>query len=591
MAGRIPKGFIDELLVRADIVDVIDARVPLTKAGKDYKARCPFHDEKTPSFTVSSDKQFYHCFGCGAHGSAIGFLMAHDHMEFREAVEELAARVGLALPEDAIGEDDAPEAGNELLGVLAEADRFYQRQLRHHPSAQRAVDYLKGRGVSGEIAKRYGIGFAPDGWDSLLSTLASNETQRTVLLRAGLVVRKGSGGYYDRFRDRVMFPIRDTRARVVGFGGRVLDDSEPKYLNSPETPVFHKGREVYGLDLARTAIRREKRVLVVEGYMDVLALAQFGIDFAVATLGTATTREHLHALFRLSPDVIFCFDGDRAGREAAWRALETALPTMQDGRQVSFLFLPEGDDPDSLVRREGKESLLARLAEARSLPDFLFEGLQKQVDVRRLDGRARLAELARPLLAKLPQGVLQQMMVQRLAEFSGVGVDKLLDLVVGKTSPRGAPSAAGTTRAQVRKPPSLVRTAIALLVHEPALARSIGDTSDLAALDMPGIPLLLSLADLLKSQPGLTTGALIERFRDSEYRVAIEKLLEWPHPALQRQLNLEAELSGTLGQLRRALHGQRTDELLRKEHLQGLEAEEKAELSRLLAERQGSSAG
>jgi DNA primase len=576
--------------MRADIVDVIDARVPLTKAGKDYKARCPFHDEKTPSFTVSSDKQFYHCFGCGAHGSAIGFLMAHDHMEFREAVEELAARVGLTLPEGAGGEDEPQEAGNELLSVLAEADRFYQRQLRQHPSAQRAVDYLKGRGVSGEIAKRYGIGFAPDGWDNLLSALAKDETQRAVLLRAGLVVRKTSGGYYDRFRDRVMFPIRDTRGRVVGFGGRVLDDSEPKYLNSPETPVFHKGREVYGLDLARAAIHREKRVLVVEGYMDVLALAQFGVDFAVATLGTATTREHLHALFRLSPDVIFCFDGDRAGREAAWRALETALPTMQDGRQVSFLLLPEGEDPDSLVRKEGAQGVSARLAQARSLPDFLFDELQKQVDVRRLDGRARLAELARPLLAKLPQGVLQQMMVQRLADFSGVGADKLLDLVVGKTSPR-ASRGAPASKAQLRKPPSLVRTAIALLLHQPTLAQAVGDTSDLAALDMPGIPLLLSLVDLLKSQPGLTTGALIERFRDSEYRVAIEKLLEWPHPALQRELNLEAELSGTLGQLRRALHAQRTDELLRKERLQGLEAAEKAELSRLLAEGQGFGAG
>ncbi len=577
--------------MRADIVDVIDARVPLTKAGKDYKARCPFHDEKTPSFTVSSDKQFYHCFGCGAHGSAIGFLMAHDHMEFREAVEELAARVGLVLPEGAGAEDEPQEAGNELLSVLAEADRFYQRQLRKHPSAQRAVDYLKGRGVSGEIAKRYGIGFAPDGWDNLLSALASDETRRTVLLRAGLVVRKASGGYYDRFRNRVMFPIRDTRGRVVGFGGRVLDDSEPKYLNSPETPVFHKGREVYGLDLARTAIRREKRALVVEGYMDVLALAQFGFDFAVATLGTATTREHLHALFRLSPDVIFCFDGDRAGREAAWRALETALPTMQDGRQVSFLLLPEGEDPDSLVRKEGGEGLATRLAQARSLPDFLFEELQKQVDVRRLDGRARLAELARPLLAKLPQGVLQQMMVQRLAEFSGVGADRLSDLVVGKTSPRASRSAPGSDKAQLRKPPSLVRTAIALLLHEPGLAQGVGDTSDLVALDMPGIPLLLLLVDLLKSQPGLTTGALIERFRDSEYRGAIEKLLEWPHPALQRELNLEAELSGTLEQLRKALHAQRTDELLRKERLQGLGAAEKAELSRLLAERQGFGAG
>ena len=574
--------------MRADIVDVIDARVPLTKAGKDYKARCPFHDEKTPSFTVSSDKQFYHCFGCGAHGSAIGFLMAHDHMEFREAVEELASRVGLTLPEGTGAGDEPQEAGRELLDVLAEADHFYQRQLRQHPSAQRAVDYLKGRGLSGEIAKRYGIGFAADGWDNLLSALAKDEDRRTALLRAGLLVRKASGGYYDRFRNRVMFPIHDTRGRVVGFGGRVLDDGEPKYLNSPETPVFHKGREVYGLDLARAAIRREQRVLVVEGYMDVLALAQFGIDFAVATLGTATTREHLQALFRLSQDVIFCFDGDRAGREAAWRALETALPTMQDGRQVSFLLLPEGEDPDSLVRMEGAQSLLTRLGEARPLPDFLFDELQKQVDMRRLDGRARLAELARPLLAKLPQGVLQQMMVQRLAELSGIGADRLSTLVVGKTSPRASKGVVVSARMQLSMR-SLVRQAITLLLHHPGLAQALGDTSDLAALDLPGMPLLLSLLDLLKRQPGLTTGALIERFRDSEYRAAIEKLLELPYPGSQREFDLGAELSGSLRKLRTEfLHEQRTKELLSKE---SLEAAEKAELLRLLAERPGSGAG
>lgn len=568
--------------MRADIVDVIDARVPLTKAGKDYKARCPFHDEKTPSFTVSADKQFYHCFGCGAHGSAIGFVMAYDHLNFREAVEELAGRAGLPLPEEAFEAETPREASGELLEVLSQADRFYRRQLRAHAQAERAVAYLKNRGVSGEIAKRFGLGFAPEGWDHLLSAIGQDESSRQALLRAGLVVKKANGGYYDRFRNRVMFPICDSRGRIIGFGGRVLDDSEPKYLNSPETPLFHKGREMYGLHLAREAIRSEKRVLVVEGYMDVLALAQFGIEFAVATLGTATTRDHLHVLFRLTPDVTFCFDGDRAGRSAAWRALENALPVMQDGRQLSFLFLPEGEDPDSLVRKEGREGLLTRLVDARPLPEFFFDTLQKDVDINRLDGRARLAELARPLLSKMPQGVLRQMMLDRLGEISGMSVDKLSAWIGGASTVR-APKAPPAGPAPTRKPPSLVRTAIALLLHHPTLAQDDLDTGELTALDMPGVALLSALLDLLRGQPDLTTGAIIERFRDSEYGPVLEKLAVWTHPAVQQQVDVKAEWAGVLLQLRRELHAQRTDELLHKERVQGLGPAEKAELTRLLA--------
>jgi DNA primase len=580
--GRIPQAFIDELLMRADIVDVIDARVPLTKAGKDYKARCPFHDEKTPSFTVSADKQFYHCFGCGVHGSAIGFLMAYDHLNFREAVEELAGRAGLPLPEEAFEPEAPREASGELLEVLSQADRFYRHQLRSHAQAERAVAYLKNRGVSGEVAKRFGLGFAPEGWDHLLSTIGRDESSRQALLRAGLVVKKANGGYYDRFRNRVMFPICDSRGRIIGFGGRVLDDSEPKYLNSPETPLFHKGREMYGLHLAREAIRREKRVLVVEGYMDVVALAQFDIEFAVATLGTATTRDHLHALFRLTPDVTFCFDGDRAGRSAAWRALETALPVMQDGRQLSFLFLPEGEDPDSLVRKEGREGLLTRLADARPLPEFFFDTLQKEVDIRRLDGRARLAELARPLLSKMPHGVLRQMMLDRLGEISGMSADKLSAWIGGASTMR-SPGSPPARPAPTRKPPSLVRTAIALLLHHPSLAQDSLDTGELVALDMPGVTLLSALLDLLRNQPGLTTGAIIERFRDSEYGPALEKLAVWTHPAVQQQVDVKAEWAGVLAQLRRELQAQRTDELLHKERVQGLGPAEKAELNVLLA--------
>jgi DNA primase len=581
VAGKIPQSFVDELLQRADIVDLINARVPLTKAGKDYKARCPFHDEKTPSFTVSADKQFYHCFGCGAHGSAIGFLMAYEHMGFREAVEELAARCGVPMPEALVDDGTPTETSQMLREVLAQADGYYRRQLRRHPQAERAVAYLKGRGVSGEIAARYKLGYAPDGWDNLLSALGSDEPRRQALLQAGLIAKK-SGGYYDRFRNRIIFPITDYRDRVIGFGGRVLDNSEPKYLNSPETPLFHKGREIYGLFQARDALHRERRALVVEGYMDVLALAQYGLDFAVATLGTATTRDHLHALFRFTPDVVFCFDGDRAGREAAWRALENALPLLHDGRQVSYLFLPEGEDPDSMVRKEGREGMLGRLAQAVPLPDFFFEHLSKQADVSRLDGRARLAELARPLLLRLPTGVLRQMMLERLAELSRLSAQNLSTLVFkgGETAPakRVRPAALPGNPPF----PSLVRMAVALLLHHPELAQRVNEPSAFAALDVPGIPVLVSLFNLLRTESGLKTGAIIERFRDSELRPHLEKLLRRADPAPAEGFDVTAEFDGILAKLRWEARAQQIDRLLHAEHTSQAQ---KAELVRLLAER------
>ncbi|HKJ77760.1 MAG TPA: DNA primase, partial [Gammaproteobacteria bacterium] len=358
MAGRIPQSFIDDLLSRVDIVEVIDARVPLKKAGRDYAACCPFHDEKTPSFTVSPTKQFFHCFGCGAHGTALGFLMEYDHMGFVEAVEELAAKQGLEIPY----EGGAPAAGpgrdlKPLYDLLGQADRYFRHQLRNHPAAAKAVDYLKGRGVSGEVAAAFGLGYAPPGWDGLLQALGRDDGALKRLVEVGLLIeREEDRRRYDRFRDRVIFPIRDPRGRTVGFGGRVLGDDKPKYLNSPESEVFHKGRELYGLYEAQQAVRRPERLLVVEGYMDVVALAQHGIANAVATLGTAATADHLQRLFRVTGEVVFCFDGDEAGGKAAWRALENAMPQMRDGRQVRFMFLPQGEDPDSLVRAIGGEA-------------------------------------------------------------------------------------------------------------------------------------------------------------------------------------------------------------------------------------------
>jgi DNA primase len=589
MAGRIPKQFIDDLIQRVDIVEVIDARVPLKKAGKDYKACCPFHEEKTPSFTVSPDKQFYHCFGCGVHGTAIGFLMDYEHLSFPEAVEELARQAGIEVPHEARGTISAePPIGADLAELLREAARFYRQQLREHADAPKAVDYLKGRGITGEIAKEFELGFAPDGWDHLLRALGKDEKTREALVTAGLAVKKEGGGYYDRFRARVMFPIHDHRGRIVGFGGRVLDQGEPKYLNSPETPLFHKGRELYGLYRARDAIKRENRVLVVEGYMDVVALAQYGIDYAVATLGTATTREHLERLFRHAPEVVFSFDGDRAGREAAWRALENALPVLHEGRQVSFLFLPEGEDPDTLVRKEAAEAFTARLKAAMPLPDFLFQGLTRQVDLARLDGRARLVELARPYLAKLPPGVLHEMLLGQLAELSQIDPEKLSTLMKKAGNNPAAVRTRASTGAAAKEPPSVVRMSIALLLQHPKLAVSTPDLHELRDPQLPGLPLFLEVFGVLREAPGLTTAAVLEHFRGHEQEQVLMRLAAWQHPALEPE-GVEAEYQGVLEQLKRAAIKDRTERLLRKEKIEGLNDAEKGELARLLEQKHAQS--
>jgi DNA primase len=586
MPGKIPEKFIDDLLSRVDIVDVIDARVPLKKAGKDYKANCPFHEEKTPSFTVSQDKQFFHCFGCGVHGSAIGFLMDYEHMSFPEAVRELAQRVGVEVPHSTSYTRDLPDVTQALLDALSQADNFYRRMLREHPKAEEAVDYLKRRGLTGEIAADFGLGFAPDGWDYLLKAVGVNDSARENLLAAGLLVKKDGGGFYDRFRNRVMFPIHDHRGRLIGFGGRVLDTGEPKYLNSPETPLFHKGRELYGLYRARDALKRAGRVLVVEGYMDVVALAQFGLDYAVATLGTATTRDHLERLFRHVPEVVFCFDGDRAGREAAWRALENALPVLNEGRQLGFLFLPEGEDPDTLVRKEGAEVFGARLKSALPLPEYFFQQLAAPVDLNRLDGRARLVELARPYLSKLRPGALHQLMLARLAELSRLPVSDISRLVesggrpVASAAGRAGRSAPGGMR------PSLVRSAVALLLQNPDLSRLVADTGEFQVLeDRPGVELLLDLVRLLKDRAELKTGSIIEHYRDSEHQHSLAKLATWEHP--ERSGDVEAEFRGVLEQLRREARWAQTERLMNKEQLSGLSSEEKIELKRLLAEKSG----
>ncbi|MDH0625314.1 DNA primase [Pseudomonas chengduensis] len=429
MAGLIPQSFIDDLLNRTDIVDVVSSRIQLKKTGKNYSACCPFHKEKTPSFTVSPDKQFYYCFGCGAGGNALGFVMDHDQLEFPQAIEELAKRAGMDVPREESGRGHKPRqpVDSPLYPLLNAAAEHYRQALKSHPQRKYAVDYLKGRGLSGEIARDFGIGFAPPGWDNLLKQLGADALQQKVMIDAGLLIENAENGRrYDRFRDRIMFPIRDSRGRVIAFGGRVLGDDKPKYLNSPETPVFHKGQELYGLYEARKHNRDLDEIMVVEGYMDVIALAQQGLRNAVATLGTATSEEHLKRLFRIVPSVLFCFDGDAAGRNAAWRALESTLSSLQDGRRARFLFLPEGEDPDTLVRAEGTDAFRARINQhAQPLADYFFQQLCEEADPRSLEGKAHLVTLAAPLIDKIPGNNLRALMRQRLSEITGLSGEAL----------------------------------------------------------------------------------------------------------------------------------------------------------------------
>jgi DNA primase len=541
--GRIPPSFIDELMTRTDIVEVINGRVPLKKAGREFKACCPFHGEKTPSFTVSPTKQFYHCFGCGAHGTAVGFLMDYEHMSFPEAVEELASLAGLEVPKEA---GEAPDRRHDLYGVLEAAATFFREQLK---TSAEAIAYLKRRGVTGETAGRFGIGYAPEGWDGLIRRLGKGEDAMQRLAAAGLVIEREGGGWYDRFRGRVMFPIRDARGRVIAFGGRVLGDGEPKYLNSPETPLFHKGRELYGLYEARQALRDIPRLMVVEGYMDVIGLHQAGLPWAVATLGTATTLDHLERLFRVTEEVVFCFDGDRAGRQAAWRALENALPAMHEGRQIRFLFLPEGEDPDSLVGKEGAAAFEARLADALPFSEYLLAELSRQVDTDSLDGRARLAELARPLAARVPDGAFRALLIKRIARAVGMNEAEYARLV---GAPPGTAAAAIPVRPAARPRPAqgrsrLVRSAVSLAVHFPAQAAEASVPEGIEGLDRPGIDLLLDLLADAQEHPKSTTGALLERWRDHPAAAHLKKL------ALSEMLTTEegarAELQDCLDRL------------------------------------------
>jgi DNA primase len=573
--ARIPDAFIDDLLARSDIVEIIGTRVPLKRQGKEYSARCPFHDERSPSFTVSPTKQFYHCFGCGAHGTAISFLMNYDRLEFLDAVEELARRIGVEVPRDTAQRNANPDSV-DLYAALEAASKFFVKQLA---GSAKARAYLDGREVSAEIRERFAIGYAPDAFNGLRDALGTDERRMKLLERAGMFSKNDSGRVYDKFRDRVMFPIVDRRGRTIAFGGRVLDKEDgPKYLNSPETELFHKGRELYGLWQVRQAHNKIPRLIVVEGYMDVVALFQHGVDTAVATLGTATTPDHAELLFRNAPDVYFCFDGDRAGRGAALKAMESVLPRMKDGRQAFFLFLPEGEDPDSLVRQEGANGFDARLQQATPLSQFLFDSLSADVNLGTLEGKGRLAERAKPLLAQIPDGAFGDLMKQRLTELTGVGArasspDTHVPVQRARTPMRGAPAP--------RR--SMVRSAIALLLQQPALALELQPPFRFAALRQPGVPLLVELLQLVYQRPDISTGSLLEHFEGREEQSALQKLASQPMPGDETAWRVE--FVDAVIQLDRSTLQQRVEELQTKQREAGLDDTDKDELRALLQAR------
>lgn len=647
MAGLIPQSFIDDLLNRTDIVDVVSSRIQLKKTGKNLSACCPFHKEKTPSFTVSPDKQFYYCFGCGAGGNALGFVMDHDNLDFPQAVEELARAAGMEVPreEGRRGQKPRQPTDSPLYPLLEAAAEFYRQALRAHPTRKAAVDYLKGRGLSGEIARDFGLGFAPPGWDNLLKHLGADSLQQKVMIDAGLLIENAeSGKRYDRFRDRVMFPIRDSRGRVIAFGGRVLGDDKPKYLNSPETPVFHKGQELYGLFEARKHNRNLDEIIVVEGYMDVIALAQQGLRNAVATLGTATSEEHLKRLFRVVPSVLFCFDGDQAGRKAAWRALESTLASLQDGRRARFLFLPEGEDPDSLVRAEGTDAFMARINQhAQPLADYFFEQLSNEADPRSLEGKAHMATLAAPLIEKIPGANLRQLMRNRLKEITGLDPQQVEQLAQHAPAPNvpdydpgydydamasyapdysdaHQPDYAPAQQEQhpwtpnkgAKKPwdgkpwdkkggkpwqrdgqrgeapprvPAPVEppalSALRTLLHYPLLAGKVEDASHFADEEHIYSQLLVALIEAAQKNPKLSSMQLIARWHGTEQGRLLRALAE--KEWLIDADNLEQQFFDTITSLSARQRERSLEHLLRKARQSELSTEEKSQLLALLS--------
>jgi len=580
MTTRIPQTFIDDLLIRTDIVNIIEQFITLKKAGADYQACCPFHQEKTPSFKVSSSKQIYHCFGCGVGGNAISFLMEYDHLSFVEAIETLAKQAGMSVPVKATATTTQPSNETiEIYAVMEKATAFYQAQLTRNPQAKNAVAYLKKRGLNKKIIEQFKIGYAPSGWDNLLRKVISHPKYQKALLSAGMLIKKSNTSEYDRFRDRIMFPITDRRGRIIAFGGRVINDNDtPKYLNSPETPIFHKGHELYGLYEARKTNRTLTRLLLVEGYMDVIALAQHGINYAVATLGTAMTAIHAQKLFRTCKETIFCFDGDNAGRAAAWRTLEIILPLLHDDWQAKFVFLPNNEDPDSLIQKIGKPAFEKLIHDADSLSTFLFAHLSKQINLQQIDGRAHFAKLVMSYVKLMPDNVRKEMIIDTLAKQIDLPTKKLRSYISDKNSTTALTNHQNTQNTDKQAIYSPVRIAITLLLQNPQLINQID--RDLPTLNIPGMKLLHELCSLLKSNHKLTTGAILEYWRNTPEYSHLHKLSSCKH--LLEGQDLAVEFCDTIKKLRSQATEETVDRLIAKANTSNLTENEKKQLQKLL---------
>ncbi|MBT0094933.1 DNA primase [Vibrio alginolyticus] len=583
MAGHIPRSFIDDLLARLDIVDIIDARVKLKKKGKNYGACCPFHNEKTPSFSVSQEKQFYHCFGCGAHGNAIDFLMEFDRLEFVEAIEELASYLGLDVPrEQRSGGNGSFQSGPQasssekrnLYDLMGSIAQFYRNQLKQ-PASKVAIEYLKDRGLSGEIVQKFGIGYVADEWDLVRKNFGQNKENQDMLVTGGMLIENDKGNRYDRFRGRVMFPIRDRRGRVIGFGGRVLGDGTPKYLNSPETPIFHKGKELYGLYEVLQAYREPPQILVVEGYMDVVALAQYGVDYSVASLGTSTTGDHLQVLFRQTSTVVCCYDGDRAGREAAWRAMENALPYLTDGRQLKFMFLPDGEDPDSYIRQNGKQAFEQQVSNAMPLSEFMFSSLTQQVDMSTKEGMAKLSTLAVPLIDKVPGGTLRLYLRELLGRRLGLVDERQLQQLISK---QGKEDKRPQPHKEIKRTP--MREVIALLIQNPQYVSMVPDLTSIRDLPIPGLSLFVDVLDKCQAHPHINTGQLLEHWRNSQNETLLSRLASWDIPLDED--NQEEIFLDSLDKIIAQCVEKQIENLQAKARSVGLSAEEKRELLALM---------
>ena len=578
MAGHIPRSFIDDLLARLDIVDIVDARVKLKKKGKNYGACCPFHNEKTPSFSVSQEKQFYHCFGCGVHGNAIDFMMEFERLDFVEAIEELASFLGLDVPrEQRSGEiSTTPRANSEqkrnLYDLMGGISNFYRSQLKISANKP-AIDYLKNRGLSGEIVQKFGIGYVADEWDLVRKNFGQQKEAQDMLVTGGMLIENDKGNRYDRFRGRVMFPIRDRRGRVIGFGGRVLEDGTPKYLNSPETPIFHKGKELYGLYEVMQAYREPPQILVVEGYMDVVALAQYGVDYSVASLGTSTTGDHVQMLFRQTSTVVCCYDGDRAGKEAAWRALENALEFLKTGNTLKFLFLPDGEDPDSYIREHGKDAFEQLVQNATPLSTYLFDNLIElhKLNLGTTEGKSALRAHASALINKIPDSYFQELLEKLLDERTGFD-NQLRRARVHTKNPTPQP------HKELKRTP--MREVIALLIQNPSYADMVPDLSSVKGLQLPGLSLFVEVLDKCHAHPHINTGQLLEHWRDNKHEALLSRLASWEIPLDED--NQEDIFLDSLDNILAQCVEKQIENLQAKARSVGLSAEEKRELLALM---------